>query len=810
MLYASHARFDFWTWGDDGCCLPRGATSATLLGDHPQLKAGDVLVLAEVAGPRTGNAADADPAKRAAVRLTSVVPSSDPSGGLFADPPTNAAVDVTEIEWDEADALPFPLCISVEEHPGLVVGEAWGNIVLADHGRTIAGESLGEVPPPVLQLAAARRLRPVRAPGSGADPDPLPADARERAGHAVAAVAGAASRKSPDAGFGRRSGFAHLQPTPARLPRGARLLVPRGACRRARRRRAWSVSDGVTVAVLRSDGATLFVYARPDSAKATVAADPRAAGPAVELEGTLLADTEPWLPEPDLLASDADAARFVVEVENDGSATLRFGDDVHGRRPETDTSFVATYRVGNGVAGNVGAGSIAHVATLNGAIAGATNPLPAGGGVDPEPADAVRRDAPEAYLVQERAVTADDYARMSERDPHVQRAAATFRWTGSWHTVFVTADRVGGAAVDDPFETELRDYLEPFRMAGYDLEVDSPSFVPLDVELFLCVQPDYFRSDVKAAVLDVLSSGARQDGTLGFFHPDRFTFGSPVYLSAIVAAAQAVEGVESVTPVAFQRQRDSASSALDTGVLDDGPARDRAPRRRPVVPRARRARADRGRREMSACSCGCCAGVTRAHAARRAEPPGPVRDLVPRRHVRGLPRVARRGADGRGPAAAREARDPRRRRLHDRAARRVGGRVRRAHLLQRAPRAGGVPPHRARAHLAAGARAADRLPAPAGRRRADVARVRARAAARRPGDGVARPRLRAAGDARVGDARAGPARAEHSRPRRAAADVRDRRGGRGAPRVERDARVDDGDVRPGDGRHARVPRRARG
>jgi predicted phage baseplate assembly protein len=249
---------------------------------------------------------------------------------------------------------------------------------------------------------------------------------------------------------------------------------------------------------------------------------------------------------------------------------LRFGDDVHGRRPETGTDFTATYRVGNGTAGNVGAGSIAHVATLNGAILGATNALAAAGGTDPEPADAVRRDAPEAYLVQERAVTEDDYARTSEGDPHVQRAAATFRWTGSWYTVFVTADRVGGAAVDDPFETELRTHLEPYRMAGYDLEVDGPRFVALDVELHLCVEPDYFRSDVKAAVLDVLSSGARPDGTLGFFHPDRFTFGSPVYLSAIVAAAQGVQGVESVTPVAFQRQRDDATSALDTGVLEMG------------------------------------------------------------------------------------------------------------------------------------------------------------------------------------------------------------------------------------------------
>ena len=91
--------------------------------------------------------------------------------------------------------------------------------------------------------------------------------------------------------------------------------------------------------------------------------------------------------------------------------------------------------------------------------------------------------------------------------------------------------------------------------------------MPLDVELFICVQPEYFRSHVKAAVLDVLSSGVRADGTLGFFHPDRFTFGSSVYLSAIVAAAQGVPGVQSVIPKVFQRQRDTSTVALDTGVL---------------------------------------------------------------------------------------------------------------------------------------------------------------------------------------------------------------------------------------------------
>jgi predicted phage baseplate assembly protein len=334
---------------------------------------------------------------------------------------------------------------------------------------------------------------------------------------------------------------------------------------------AWSVSDGVTIALLRADAGTLSVFARPTSAAATTATDPRAARPVVTLAGTLPPVTDTWTPEADLLGSEGDAPQFVVEVEHDGTATLRFGDGVHGRRPDAGTSFVVTYRVGNGAARNVGAGAIAHAVTTNTAILRPTNPLPATGGIDPEAPDAVRRDAPEAYLVQERAVTRDDYASVSERDRHIQRAAATFRWTGSWYTVFVTADRLGGLTVDAEFEAELRTHLEPFRMAGYDLEIDAPRFVPLEVALFMCVEPDYFRSHVKAAVLDVLSSGVRVDGTLGFFHPDRFTFGSSVYLSAIVAATQAVPGVQSVTPTTFQRQRDDTTNALDSGFLEMAP-----------------------------------------------------------------------------------------------------------------------------------------------------------------------------------------------------------------------------------------------
>ena len=81
-------------------------------------------------------------------------------------------------------------------------------------------------------------------------------------------------------------------------------------------------------------------------------------------------------------------------------------------------------------------------------------------------------------------------------------------------------------------------------MAGHDLEVDRPRYVSLEIEMHVCVKPDYFRADVKEALLELFSNRLLPDGRLGAFHPDQFTFGQTVYLSPLIAAAQAVPGVD--------------------------------------------------------------------------------------------------------------------------------------------------------------------------------------------------------------------------------------------------------------------------
>jgi hypothetical protein len=163
-LYAGHHEIHFYTWGNQECCLPIGTREATLVGrwirddgggTEPcgpkaptaeqtagasaegdggpdlHLAPGDVLIIEEVIGPRTAAAADANPLHRHAVRLTRVedarpsIPSSRSRG----------------IAWADDDALPFP-CASrrwgrLRARWSRISCVARGNLVLADHGRSV-------------------------------------------------------------------------------------------------------------------------------------------------------------------------------------------------------------------------------------------------------------------------------------------------------------------------------------------------------------------------------------------------------------------------------------------------------------------------------------------------------------------------------------------------------------------------------------------------------------------------------------------------------------------------------------------------
>jgi hypothetical protein len=308
------------------------------------------------------------------------------------------------------------------------------------------------------------------------------------------------------------------------------------------------------------------VNARASAVSTLMVQDPRSALPWITLAGV----DDTWLPVRNLLNASPFEHSFVVETEDDGIATLRFGDGNLGELPQS--GLTAQYRAGNGVAGNVGAGAITNIALQH--ITSVRNPLPATGGIDPEPTDQVRLYAPQAFRLQQRAVTAADYAAVTERRPDVQKAQATRRWTGSWYTMFVTVEGAD-TAVDAAVEDDVATYLDPFRLMGYDVEVKPPVFVPLDIAFTVCVKDGYLRGSVEAALYQVFSNRRISDGQTGFFYPRNFTFGQTVYLSQLIALGMQVPGVQWINTEdtgtrqsRFQRWGQAPAGELLAGEID--------------------------------------------------------------------------------------------------------------------------------------------------------------------------------------------------------------------------------------------------
>ena len=528
-LREAHNQIKFYTWGSRDCCLAKGSTAATLDGAYPNLKVGDVLIFKEQRGPKTGAFGDLDPAHRCAVLLTKVEVTSDLLGGRFKPIPDNNPTPITEIEWAAQDALPFSLCVSSVVGTDFYddVSVALGNIVLADHGMTFVDDTNNTSLYPDTVPAAKPSLVTVIQSTTDRCADPV------------------------------------IEQTPPRY-------------RPQLKRSPLTCATSYDLNNLPASASAVINLTFDDPEQFPL--------PSITL--TEQNATGTWKPARDLLGSGPEGKQFVGETETDGTAYLRFGDGQTGLRPAEATRFLATYRIGNGNAGNVGPDAISHIVSSdpsvisdlsNPVITAVTNPMAASGGIEPETIEQVRQNAPTAFRKQQRAVTPSDYEEIVTREDvetycgvDVQRAAATLRWTGSWHTMFLTIDRMGGKTVDTVFKQKLRNCIERFRMAGQDLEVDSPLYVSLEIEMTVCIKNGYFFSDVEQALLQVFSNQVLTDGRKGVFHPDNFTFGQPVFLSSIYAGAQAITGIDSVNITKFQRQGIDSDVALNSGQLDIG------------------------------------------------------------------------------------------------------------------------------------------------------------------------------------------------------------------------------------------------
>ncbi|MGA2047767.1 MAG: baseplate J/gp47 family protein [Terracidiphilus sp.] len=262
-----------------------------------------------------------------------------------------------------------------------------------------------------------------------------------------------------------------------------------------------------------------------------------------------------------IVGYDADGTPLNWEYDGDGGDTIRFGDGTFGMQPAEGDVYNVRYRIGLGAAGNVAAGAIQAVAPAStGFLAAVRNPFAVSNGQDEETEQHIARMAPQAFrAVQYRAVLAADYQAAAETLPWVLQAGASFRWTGSWLTVFTTADPKGNASATLTEQVGLIDLLNRRRLAGYESYAPPPVYVSIDLQITVCVLPEFLNSDVEARVLSRLADTEQANGQPGFFYADAFTFGTPLYRSQLEAAIQGVAGVNGVLDIAY-RQRGGSNT----------------------------------------------------------------------------------------------------------------------------------------------------------------------------------------------------------------------------------------------------------
>lgn len=273
-----------------------------------------------------------------------------------------------------------------------------------------------------------------------------------------------------------------------------------------------------------------------------------------------------WDRRETLAFSQGNQNDYVVEVDADDRAIVRFGDGSFGAIPPQGALVTATYRVGGGRAGNVPAvavNTIVDAPELALASASVRNPEPATGGADREDIAHAVQQAPSVFRSQRRAVTAADYRALALSFDGVGKVRAVA--TG-WNEVTLYVAPKGTdekrGKVSDVLEAGLKAFFEDKRMLTQIVEIADVDYVPIRVTAEIEIESFFVRADVLEKVREAVAD------LLAF---DRVDFNQTVYLSRFYEEIQQVPGVVFVNITEFRREDRPLPAVDPLGKLELGP-----------------------------------------------------------------------------------------------------------------------------------------------------------------------------------------------------------------------------------------------
>jgi len=243
-----------------------------------------------------------------------------------------------------------------------------------------------------------------------------------------------------------------------------------------------------------------------------------------------------WPEAPRFTAPGPGERAYTVKLDENGSATVQFGDGTHGTRLPTGGNVEARYRVGLGTAGNVGAEQISMLLSRPPGLKAVTNPVAASGGTDAEAGDEARRNAPLRVRTLDRIVSLRDFEDFAAAFTGIGKAQAVWLWDGERRMVHLTVAGTGGAPLD-PNAALYRNLLaaiDSARPPYQPLRVSPGRDLRFGLTAGLWIAPEYAPERVLAAAGKALAAA------FGFAAR---AFGQPVTGSEVLAALQGVAGV---------------------------------------------------------------------------------------------------------------------------------------------------------------------------------------------------------------------------------------------------------------------------
>lgn len=326
-------------------------------------------------------------------------------------------------------------------------------------------------------------------------------------------------------------------------------------------------------------GQTFSLQATP------VLIDPQTGLPDLELTLTDANSSTVWTRVDSFYAQKADSTVYLLDP---GSGEIRFGDGRTGQIPVADTLITATrYRTGGGAIGNVAAGTITAIKGKVSGVKSVTNLRTASDGADAESLDDAKLRAPQALRVQDRAVSADDFAYLARQTPgvavHAAYALARKIPVPGDDGSNALADKDGAVTVvilpandqatPQPSEAQLRAvcaWLAPRRLITTELYVIGPRYAEISqLSARLSVASGY---DLRSV------SDAASAALLAFLHPisggadgQGWPFGEDIFHADLYRHLLAIDGVRRVSGLTLSlKDVDDSDPLADVTALPDG------------------------------------------------------------------------------------------------------------------------------------------------------------------------------------------------------------------------------------------------